>query len=666
MELKNNHTSSFLSDTNLSGIVAYENPTPAVLNRAYLKTTDSLNILDQGLASSYRSSALITTRETLLYAQLAENVDCEIGGESFGTGGQPRFIPDPHFTGFYVDSDLPNVLGTVGDFKKPQPHTTYEFDWEGSPVTSGTYSRISIRSSGEGTRFYNTVLGPTTDECRHLYVTDNSVEIPGSIAPIAYTLTTQLSTSFPLDLSRYVIKMYIGDSSGAPHPQLGVIGGVVSGSVSSGLFTYTGTYSSGDSTPITGYLVIDITLREPTIYFDFLLKAISLSIGNQPSLIGGGTNSSGLVMNNVGNMYGSDWTSLVKTSLPKTGLAGDAGFRELMAFESVANPSLRAGVRIGLKDTEEVLEAFMTNVFGTITAVELCKVPAELFAKSMTSPFTVAVRWHAKEGVLGAFVGLPDKTFREFVWVPNDDLQATELKLRIGGNTGGLYTQFRYDTEWLNDAQLVGIHLANRKFVNGLRMVYTMDDVERATQEVGSNLLVNPNGRLHLNHWEGYPTVSEEFQEQTIQVPDTTKVDVVNGPAVMGKCFNLKSTTATNVLIRSEPIPIKQLNAYAFQGVVGLETLTAGSVSYSIQFYQTEETSTGLPPATYHQIHLCEAGTLIQTTGQVPAEANFARIIFRGDQVEGMNLYFTRLKFEEGLKCTGFSDDAGYRYAVYR
>ena len=667
MTHKNPHSSHFYDDSDMKGLIANESPTPQVLNRGYLKNLDSINRLDHGLAYNYRSSATITNRKTIFYAQLASDMMCEIGGKKFNTIGVPRFIKDNQYRGFYSDSKSVKLLGNTGDFTKSDIIKKEETNDQGNPVSVGTLSKALVRVTSEGTRISNTLLGGSIAECDLTIVIGPEVQVPGSVEDTHYMFSLHLNSLYAFNDERYTLTYFMCDAEGASVVGLEEMTYSIPNNTTSGLVTLAGTYSTGSADPIPAYIGVKVSYKTASVMMDINLIEASLTVGDLPGIFPGGEGDGyGAALGSIGELSGTEWTTSVKVSLPETFVEGVLGYREILHFAGEQDQSLAYGIYLGIENNKEIIGYFERTENGSMYYPFYDFSPAE-YVESLLRPFLFAIKWYPEDNTLGVYVGIPTGVGAEYTINPTKDFKNKDFKCIIGGDTGGLFTQFRYDAEWFSDSQLMGIHLANRRYINGLTMITSAEDVAALSRETLSNLLVNPDGRLYLNHWSGWPMETVTSNGYEYQRPDPSKVEVTEGPKGTGISFHVKpQPTSSSMTIVSDPMMVSGMNTYSFQATVGLLEILSGSVSLSVRFFSTTSTSSSVGSATYTEITKGEPGTFLAFTGAIPAAAVYARIILNMGNVVGADFYLTKMKFENSATPTTFTDTAGLKYAIYR
>ena len=626
-----------------------EDATPNVINRLLVATDEGDIKLSEAIAFTDRSSALTCTPNTVAIANFDTSLDTRVNQAIYTTSGSVDFaVRNPlqyrgAFWSFQSTANLINtLLGTDSSLSS----------LNGWSYSGNNVAQCTLRSDDLGMRIRNFIRGgstaagdlvlATTSNINVTTLTDRHLSCGITLQPLAPFEANGVSVSFGYE------------EYNASSTLLNTASMVVSRITPNTMMRLEGQILNTNTTNIRPFVKVHFANAGARIDFrvrDFCLYNMEFIGGYSET----NSNGASVSYSNLFNTVDETQTVLIRPNLNATFVnsMGATTANIITLQQETTGKLLMLALASG-----KIKFRYLNSDFSVIEDTPEYTVEADDMGFFTTAGIRYGVRTEAffvdGNGEIHVFVlgDHPDIAGKRYnVILGNFDSHVIPLNSPL--------TELRIDKEWFNNEQVKVVYLSSQPFADYKETALTSPDIQGIIDNTRPNLLVNPDGRLYLNHWSGFPTSGGH--------PDDSKFTNIQNDAFIGTGFLWKGGAAsTSYEVFSEFINIKPDVYTLLRCKIDSITGSAGRFGVGVAFYTAADATTKIGSSTYIY---ADPGTALKYYGlkiTTPATALYARVsMYIGPDVVSSRITWSRMKFEQGDDFTVFEDSGTRKYALY-
>lgn len=626
-----------------------EDATPNTINRLLVATDEGDIKLSEAIAFTDRSAALTCTPNTVAIANFDTSLDTRVNQAIYTTTGTVDFAvrnPLQYRGAFWSFKSTANLINTL---LATDSSLTSLNGWS---YSGNAVAQCTLRADDLGMRIRNFIRGGSTGVGALVLATTSNIDV-STVTDRRLSFGITLQPLAPFEANG--VSVYVGyEEYNASSTLLNTTQMTVNRLTANTLLRLENQTLNVDTTRIRPFIKVHFDAAGARI--DFRVRDFCLY--NMP-FVGGYTeaNTSGCSVSysNIFNTTYETQTVLVRPNLNETFInAMGATMANIVTLQQETTGKLLMLSLVEGKIRFRYLNSDFTIIEDTPDYT--------LTAADMGYFTTAGIRYGVRAE---AFFVDGNGEVHVFVLDDHPDLSAKRYNVILGNFSTHLVplnspiTELRIDKEWFNDEQVKVVYLSTQPFADYKETALTSPDIQGIIDTVRPNLLVNPDGRLYLNHWEGFPMVSGK--------PDDSKFTNIQNDAFIGTGFLWKGGAASTYYeVFSEFISIKPDVYTLLRGKIDSITGSAGRFGMGVSFYTSASSASQIGSTTYIY---ADPGTALKYYGlkiTTPPTAMYARVsMYIGPDVVSSRITWSRMKFEQGDDFTVFEDSGTRKYALY-
>jgi hypothetical protein len=210
-------------------------------------------------------------------------------------------------------------------------------------------------------------------------------------------------------------------------------------------------------------------------------------------------------------------------------------------------------------------------------------------------------------------------------------------------------TEVRCDEEWLNDLELIVIALSKKPFTLGAYNGIDLEALRNYLDSTGVNLIVNPCGKLGLNHWG--------------PIPSSKFINVTKDATIGSGFLWFGGVCSADTFIGSEAITVVDTETYTYRAIMEALPSTTGNFGIAVKFFNAGSTQVG--STVIEKATQGYTSSYYEIVTQPPAGATTAvAYMYIEGGFNSTRATWTKLKFEHG-EGTLYTDDSTISHSVY-